>query len=277
MPMQKKVSKEAAPKMREWSRYLSAVLYGYAGSGKSGICVRAAEYVGWERTLWLHTDSNVPTYEVPQYTAESPFGLLNLQQEPIEKIIAAAEGAAYAAAHKQWKYDLIVLDSVSELEFVNIASIEGAKGGSKSGKKNDGRQVWGQEMDDVWRLMWTLAAGARGEKPIGMGAHLLMTAHVSEHPHPTMPRDADGNPVFILRPHMRGYWGKGLDHRLDAALYSERTQAGKRKLYLKPTGSVHVLNRFETRDSPSSLDIPEIDADENPFKQLLDVFGIEEI
>ena len=275
--MVKKAGKQEDKKAREWSRYLSAVLYGYAGSGKSGFCVRAAEHVGWERTLWLHADSNVPTFEVPQYTKTSPFGLLNLQLEPIEKIIFAANDAAMAAAHGQWKYDLIVLDSVSELEFVNIASIEETKGGSKSGKKSDGRQVWGQEMDDVWRLMWTLAAGARGDKHIGMGAHLLMTAHVSEHPHPTMPKDADGNPVFILRPHMRGYWGKGLDHLLDAALYSERAQTGRRKLYLKPTGSIHVLNRFETRDSPATLDIPEIDAEENPFAQLLDIFGIEEI
>src|SRR3990167_1564749 len=262
--------KAAEKKPRQWSAYPPICLYGFAGSGKTGVCLKAAEYVGWERTLWLHTERKTAQYTMPEYTESSPFGVINVQHTPVEEIYDFLEDIEKRAAAGERPYDLVVLDSISELEFVNIDSIEKSlKKDSKSGKKADGRQVWGEEKSDMLNLFWRLT---------NLNSFVLLTAHVTEVPNPVAPVNEDGSKNFILRPHMSGYWAKGLDHRLDMTLYMERKSMGERRIYLKPTGTIHVLDRFEHLvETPQYIVVPDFADDENVFATLLAYANVREV
>jgi hypothetical protein len=226
------------------------VLYAFGGVGKTTLCRMAAEALGWERTLWLMTDRPISSFDYPEYTDKEPYGVVDLLDEPIEQVVKTLATAKNLAAQGKWRYDLVVLDSISALERYNMDVID-----RKSGLR-DGRKKWGTQTAELQELIWNLRSGQREPKPRYMGAVVLVTAWVADKEDPVKPKDDKGDPNNIIRPSIRGSFGMDIDHHYNQVLYVAR-EGVNRSVLLKPEGKVHIKNDFEDRVVVPKLSVPD--------------------
>lgn len=264
-----------------FTSYINQCVYGGGGSGKTSYALRAAQFIGWDRVLWVHTERPIKQYHVPIFTPETPWGVINAQMEGADAIMTYLDAAEAAAARGEWLYDLVVVDSLSENEDVNFAMIEKA-----NPTKKDPRQLWNVQGHDYRLVLWRLASGQRTNQagtiePVGLGAHVLVTAHVREVADPSMPRREDGQQATMFKPGMRGQSGAKLEHAFDQVLYMER-RADSRRLYLKPKGIFTIKNIFEVAPDgtpwpwaiPEFITLPEMTEEPNPFAEVLRLSGV---
>jgi hypothetical protein len=243
------------------------VFYGYGGAGKPTLAKQAAEAVGWERTLWLQTDRPVDNFEPPVYTDREPFGVVDLLDEPMENVVKAVKRAQLAAKTGKYMYDLVVLDSISMSERVNMDAIE-----SGPNAPRDGRKLWGIQGGDTQELVWTLRAGQRLPKPRYLGAITILSDFYREVSDADQTKNPDGTPNTNLHPSVRGEWGLLIDHHYNGVFYMTRTPAG-RQVYLKPEGRIHTKNDWEHTTRVPKLILPDA-AKGNGFVELLKTLNL---
>ena len=133
--------------------YKTDMIYGRGGCGKTWYCRSAADHFGWQRTLWLHTERPIVSFDYHLWTTAEPWGVRYLPDATIDDIIKVVQPLRLAARGHKWQYDLVVLDGITETDLSNFSKIE-----ETSGAK-DGRQMWGEQADDMLRLFWALRAG----------------------------------------------------------------------------------------------------------------------
>lgn len=239
------------------------MIYGLSGSGKTWYCRAAMDAVGAQRTLWLHTERPIYSFEPHMWTAGEPWGVKYMPDATVDDLLKVLQPVRNAARAKKWLYDLVVLDGITEADFVNMAAIE------ENSDSRDKRQNWGEQSDDLLRLFWAMRAGEREPAAQHLGAHVIITAGVREIPHPTEPLRKDGSMNMLFRPGIRGQWGTHGDRYFNQVLYSEKVGT-MRRIWLKSTGAVHVKNDWEhLKGCPQSITVRDYDTGHNAFSEVL--------
>ena len=264
-------------KINNDTKFIGIMPYGMSGCGKTWVARAAAEAVGWDRTLWVNNERIIHTFEYPEWTPETPFGVIDVSRAPLDDIRAELfEPAELAAARGEPMYDLIVFDGATEGELVNLENIQtDMKEHSRSGKV-DGRQAWGTQLSALLNFTWSCTPGRRSEdetKRIGMGAYVIMTARMGDIDHPIV-KDSEGNPARFYRPALRGYFGKNIDHYYNMVVFLDKSISGRRDLYLKSNSKFHIKNEFEHLSPPDKVAIAPWDSGFNIFEELLRLGGI---
>jgi len=255
-------------KVVKFNFYPGMVIYGDGGCGKTTFCVKAAEMVGWERTLWLNTEKPILRHQAPVFDDTHRYGIVDLIGKPLESVQEALKEAGAAARRGQWLYDLVVLDSLTEADLRNFDSVP----------DKDKRQMFGEHFEGWIDTVWKLSAGEREPKRRGLGAMVLATAAAQEDEDKTREegdelRKSGESPPTIIVPAVQGKFRRYLPRYFNGIFYLE-ARGGKRRLYLKPKKKVFIRNDWEDlAEMPSVYDVPLLSEKVNPVEEILRKIG----